>query len=85
MARLRILRDRTHGEETQLSAQRRARKAKPARRRSRSRKSDPDETMNIIAGILVVILIGLGIYFYQTTQKTGALEAPTQVAMVVGK
>lgn len=56
--------------------------AKPARRRSRSRKSDPDETMNIIAGILVVILIGLGIYFYQTTQKTGALPPPTQVSMV---
>jgi capsular polysaccharide biosynthesis protein len=61
---------------------RKATKAKTARRRSR-KKSDPDETMNIIAGILVVILIGLGIYFYQTTQKTGALEAPTQVAMVV--
>jgi len=58
--------------------------AKPARRRARSRKSDPDETMNIIAGILVVILIGLGIYFYQTTQKTGAIEAPAQVAMVAG-
>jgi capsular polysaccharide biosynthesis protein len=62
---------------------RKAAKAKPARR-SRSKKSDPDETMNIIAGILVVILIGLGIYFYQTTQKTGAIEAPTQVAMVMG-
>lgn len=61
---------------------RKAAKAKPARRRSRSKKSDPDETMNIIAGILVVILIGLGIYFYQTTQKTGAIETPTQFAMI---
>lgn len=61
---------------------RKAAKPKAAARRTRSKKSDSEETMNIIAGILVVILIGLGIYFYQTTQKTGALEAPTQVAMV---
>lgn len=59
--------------------------AKPARRRSRSKKSDPDETMNIIAGILVVVLIGLGIYYYQASQKTGAIEPPTQVALLAGK
>jgi capsular polysaccharide biosynthesis protein len=64
---------------------RKATRPKAAARRSRSKKSDPDEMMNIIAGILVVILIGLGIYFYQTLQKTGAIEAPAQVAMVVGK
>ena len=62
---------------------RKATKPKAAARRPRSKKSDSEETMNIIAGILVVILIGLGIYFYQTQQKSGALEAPTQVAMVV--
>jgi hypothetical protein len=61
---------------------RKAAKPKAAARRSRGKKSDSEETMNIIAGILVVILIGLGIYFYQTTQKSGAIEAPTQVAMV---
>jgi hypothetical protein len=61
---------------------RKAAKPKAAARRSRSKKSDADETMNIIAGILVVILIGLGIYFYQTSQKSGAIEAPTQVAML---
>ena len=65
---------------------RRARKAarpKPAARKRASRSSSgaSDETMNIIAGILVVILIGLGIYFYQTQQKTGAIAPPTQVAM----
>ena len=64
---------------------RKATKPKAAARRPRSKKSDADETMNIVAGILVVILIGLGIYFYQTTQKTGALPAPTQVAMVAAK
>jgi hypothetical protein len=57
--------------------------AKPARRRASRKASDTEETMNIIAGILVVILIGLGIYFYQTTQKTGEIEPPTQMAMVV--
>jgi uncharacterized membrane protein len=41
--------------------------------------------MNIIAGILVVILIGLGIYFYQTTQKTGAIEPTTRVAMIAAQ
>jgi len=58
--------------------------ARPARRRARPRKSaaDSEETMNIIAGILVVILIGLGIYFYQASQKTGALDPPVKVAMV---
>ena len=56
-------------------------KAAARRRASSSKKSDADETMNIIAGILVVILIGLGIYFYQTAQKTGAIEPPTQVAV----
>jgi hypothetical protein len=68
------------------AVRRKAAKAKPARRRARRSKSasDAEETMNIIAGILVVILIGLGIYFYQANQKTGALEPPTQVAMVVG-
>ena len=65
------------------AVRRKAAKAKPARRRSRSKSvSDAEETMNIIAGILVVVLIGLGIYFYQTTQKkTGAIEPPTQVAI----
>ena len=61
--------------------------AKPARRRASRRSksvSDAEETMNIIAGILVVVLIGLGIYFYQTTQKkTGAIEPPMKMAMVV--
>ncbi len=56
--------------------------AKPARRRAARKSRDTEETMNIIAGILVVILIGLGIYFYQAQQKTGAIEAPTQVAML---
>jgi len=67
----------------------RARKAarpKAAARKRASRSSGAsDETMNIIAGILVVILIGLGIYFYQTQQKTGAIAPPTQVAMVAGE
>lgn len=66
------------------AVRRKAAKAKPARR-SRSKKSDPDETMNIIAGILVVILIGLGIYFYQANQKSGALSPLTQVAMVTAQ
>jgi hypothetical protein len=68
------------------AVRRKAAKAKPARRRSRRSKSvsDAEVTMNIIAGILVVILIALGIYFYQANQKTGALEPQTQVAMVVG-
>ena len=66
------------------AVRRKASKPKTAARRRSSRKSsDTDETMNIIAGILVVVLIGLGIYFYQTAQKAGAIEAPTQVAMVV--
>jgi len=66
------------------AVRRKASKPKAAARRRSSRKSsDTDETMNIIAGILVVILIGLGIYFYQTAQKTGAIEPPTQVAMAV--
>lgn len=58
--------------------------AKPARRRTRrasKTEADSEETMNIIAGILVVILIGLGIYFYQASQKSGALEVPVKVAM----
>jgi cobalamin biosynthesis protein CobD/CbiB len=64
-------------------AARKTAKAKPARRRSsRKKSSDAEETMNIIAGILVVILIGLGIYFYQANQKAGAIEPPTQVAMI---
>jgi hypothetical protein len=58
-------------------------KAAPRRRARSAKKSDGDETMNIIAVILVVILVGLGIYFYQTSQKSGAIEPPTQVAMVV--
>ena len=66
---------------------RKAARAKPAARRRSSRSSSgaSDETMNIIAGILVVILIGLGIYFYQAQQKTGAIAPPTQVAMVAGE
>ena len=64
------------------AVRRKASKAKASRRR---KSSDAEETMNIIAGILVVILIGLGIYFYQTTQKTGAIEPPTQVAMVTAR
>jgi hypothetical protein len=63
-------------------AARKTAKAKPARRRASRKSSDTEETMNIIAGILVVILIGLGIYFYQASQKSGALEPPTQVVQV---
>jgi hypothetical protein len=77
MAKKRIVRRR---KATRPKAAARRRAAAPRRKAS-----DTEETMNIIAGILVVILIGLGIYFYQTTQKAGALEAPTQVAMAVGK
>ena len=68
-------------------AARRTAKAKPAQRRraSRRKSSDAEETMNIIAGILVVILIGLGIYFYQANQKAGALPPPTQVAMITAR
>jgi hypothetical protein len=51
---------------------RKASRARPARRRTTRRKSDADETMNIIAALLVVVLIGLGIYFYQLNQKPGA-------------
>ena len=50
-------------------AVRRRKAAKPkaaARRRAARKTGDAEETMNIIAGILVVILIGLGIYFYQS-------------------
>jgi cobalamin biosynthesis protein CobD/CbiB len=57
-----------------------------ARRRSPRRKGgSSDETMNIVVGLLVVALIGLGIYFYQTNQKpkTGMLAPPAVVAMVV--
>ena len=61
---------------------RKATKAKPARRRSARKSGDAEETMNIIAGILVVVLIGLGIYFYQANQKAGSLPPPTQVAML---
>ena len=64
---------------------RKAARPKAAARRTRSKKSDTDETMNIIAGILVVILIGLGIYFYQTQAKTGAIEPPTQVALLAAQ
>jgi len=69
------------------TAARRTKTARPkptARRRSSRRSSSgtSDETMNIIAGILVVILIGLGIYFYQAQQKTGAIEPAVQVAMI---
>jgi cobalamin biosynthesis protein CobD/CbiB len=60
-----------------------ARAKPPARRSARRSGKNADETMNIIAGILVVILIGLGIYFYQASQKTGAIEAPTKVATAV--
>ena len=72
------------------TAARRTKAARPkaaARRRSPRRSSGgtSDETMNIIAGILVVILIGLGIYFYQAQQKTGAIEPLTQVAMMAGE
>ena len=67
-------------------AARKTAKAKPARRRRASRKaSDIEETMNIIAGILVVILIGLGIYFYQANQKAGAIEPQTQVALLTAQ
>jgi cell division protein FtsL len=65
-----------------------AKAARPARRRTRrksSKISDTEETMNIIAGILVVILIGLGIYFYQASQKSGAIAPPTQVAMITAQ
>lgn len=65
------------------AVRRRSAKAKSTRRRSRKSSTDAEETMNIIAGILVVILIGLGIYFYQANQKAGALPPPTQVAMVM--
>jgi len=69
------------------TAARRTKTARPkptARRRSSrgSSSGTSDETMNIIAGILVVILIGLGIYFYQAQQKTGAIEPAVQVAMI---
>ena len=73
------------------TAARRTKAARPkaaARRRSPRRSSSSgtsDETMNIIAGILVVILIGLGIYFYQAQQKTGAIEPAVKVAVLAGK
>lgn len=56
--------------------------AKPKRRRTSKKTSDAEETMNIIAGILVVILIGLGIYFYQANQKAGALTPSTHVVTI---
>ncbi len=59
----------------------RARKFARPKAAARRSSSSADETMNIIAGILVVILIGLGIYFYQASQKTGALPMSTAVAM----
>ncbi len=65
-----------------MRARKVARPKTAARRRTVRRSSiSGDETMNIIAGILVVILIGLGIYFYQASQKTGALPMSTAVAM----
>jgi hypothetical protein len=70
---------------TVRKAARRTARAKPARRRASRKQSDAEETMNIIAGILVVILIGLGIYFYQASQRTGAIEPPTQVAMIAAQ
>jgi len=60
-------------------------KAAARKRSSRSSSGASDETMNIIAGILVVILIGLGIYFYQTQAKTGAIEPRTQVALLAAQ
>jgi hypothetical protein len=53
---------------------------------ARRKGSDADETMNIIAALLVVVLIGLGIYFYQANQKpavtgmTSSLPAATTSA-----
>jgi len=64
----------------------RAKRAKPAaRRRSAKSGMSPDETMNMIVALLVVVLIGLGIYFYQTNQKpakTGMI-APAAVVDLV--
>jgi hypothetical protein len=79
MAKKRIVRRR---KATRPKAAARRRAAAPRRKAS-----DTEETMNIIAGILVVILIGLGIYFYSTStpQKAGAIEPPVKVAMVAGR
>ncbi|HZT28099.1 MAG TPA: hypothetical protein VFA57_20625 [Pseudolabrys sp.] len=52
-------------------------RAKPSRR---GKRSDSEETINIIAGILVVILIGIGVYYYQTTTTT-PVSAPAASTM----
>jgi hypothetical protein len=55
------------------AVRRKARRPKAAaRRRGARRKGSDDETLNIIAAILVVLLIGLGIYFYQINDKPAA-------------
>ena len=56
---------------------RRAKAAKPARRAAAHKKSDGEETMNIIAGLLVIILIGLGIFYYQLTSTMPAPPPPS--------
>ncbi len=61
------------------AVRRTARRPKAARRKGARRKGSDDETLNIIAALLVVVLIGLGIYFYQMTQKpasTGMTSSP---------
>ena len=68
------------------TARKTMKRAKAAARRSSRRKGDSsDETMNIIVALLVVALIGLGIYFYQANQKpakTGMLAPPAIVELV---
>lgn len=65
---------------------RKAAKAKPARRRSSKAASSGEiDPLNIVAAVLVVILVGLGIYFYQANQKTASTTGSAAITLAAEK
>lgn len=56
-------------------------RTKPRRRPAKRGASGDTDPMNIVAAVLVVILIGLGIYFYQASQKTASTTSPAPAAV----